>query len=399
MALTPVRWLAALIVACLIGSIALMDTHPTSNWMRAYVPSYAHTPEQIVEQRRMELTGAARAAAKRYRLGQLVDSLGRVSAKTTAAPVRVMLDAALPTVATGPVDTLVSLATRDVRDSGRIGLDVFVVYDTVTRIRGSWAEIYLPVIDYVLPRTANDRCAVILRIGRNPKIDWTIAKVLRTEQAQQQLLGPCAYYRAFGMPGAQIDRWLRGGGWAFAGDGSWSMAAAPVEPRQIAWRSFFPRFETPLFDMNVDGAHCTEGLDDACERIVFGAFTQMRSRLRFLNDNVLQSPYPSLGRSRLDYNRRALGPRQPFLFADMVRLLGKDRFGRFWTSSEPPTAAFQAASGETITRWTSRWAASQYGPPPARGPGMRVWATALSILLIGVGIAVATRMGAERQFA
>jgi hypothetical protein len=399
MALTPVRWLAALIGACLVGSIAVMDTHPIGHRARMYGPSYARTPEEIAERRRNELTGMAREAAKKYRLGQLVDSLGRVSAKAAVAPVRVFVDATWPAIAKGPLDTLTSQAIRDVRDAGRIGLDVFVVYDTVTRVRGSWAEIYGPVVDYVLPRNSNDRCAVILRVGRNPKMDWVITKIFRSEQTQQQLLGPCAYYRAFGMPGSQIDRWLRRGGWRFAGDGSWTLAAAPVDPRKISWPSFFPRFETPLFDMSVDGAHCAEGLNDSCERVVFGAFTQTPSPLRFLNDNVLQSPYPMLGRSRLAYNRRALGARQPFFAADMVRMLGKDRFSRFWTSSQAPAAAFQAASGETITAWTSQWAAAQYGPPPPRGPGLRLWAAALSILLIAVGVAVAARMSAERQFA
>jgi hypothetical protein len=400
MALTPLRWVAALFAACLVASIAVMDTHPIQQrYLRGYAPRYARTAEEKLEQRRNELTGLARAQATKLRLGQIVDSLGKISMKAATAPIRVFIDSTIPAAAKGPLDTLTAQSTRDVRDSGRMGLDVFVVYDTVSRIHGSSVGIYGPAVDYVLPRHASDRCSVILRVGNNPKMDWIITKVFRTEQAQQQLLGPCAYYRTFGMPGEKIDRWLRAGGWAFAGDGSWTTAAAPVERGRGFWPPFYPRFQTPLFDMSVDGSRCAAAQEDTCERVVFGDVTKTRSPLRFLGNDVLRSPYPMLGQGRLAYYRNALGSRQPFLFADMVRSLGKERFGQFWSSSQSPAAAFQTASGETTTAWTSRWAASQYGPPPSRGPGLGTWAAIVSALLIAAGAVISHRVAAERQFA
>ena len=140
----------------------------------------------------------------------------------------------------------------------------------------------------------------------------------------------------------------------------------------------------------------------ACERVLFSPCDDQGGRGSQLpsNDSILRSPYlPGSARGRKRYYGRTLGVRQPFLLADMVRTLGKDRFARFWASSQTPAAAFQAAAGEPVTDWASRWIAAQYGESPSAGPGLTFWAATLSALLIITGVGVALRLSEAREFA
>jgi hypothetical protein len=395
MALTPFRWIVALVAMCIVFSIAVLRVTPNRDRAR-------NTSEGLLE-RHDTYALQVREAARKLRLATIVDSIRPELSRPSTNAIRVHFGNSVPTSYRGPVDTLVARAAREVRDSGRMGIDVFVVYDTVSEFHRASIGTYGTGTDYVLPQATENRCAVILRIGKAPKFDWMNTHVFQSEQAAQQLLGPCAFYRAFGLPGKEVDLWLRRRGWAFAGDGSWSEATSSLSLAESLWPTApnMIKFDTPLTEIGVDGSHCAMQQSAACERIVFGLDTARRSRFAFLGQDVLRAPYAPLGEGRLRWYSfgKPLGVRQQFLLADMVRTLGRDRFAKFWTSDDAPTVAFQAASGQSLTEWTSHWLADQYGPPPPNGPVPSVWIMTVSVVLIGIGIFAGIRVNSARQFA
>jgi hypothetical protein len=164
--------------------------------------------------------------------------------------------------------------------------------------------------------------------------------------------------------------------------------------------STFLRFETPLGFLSVDAAHCLMKQPGLCERVVFSADTSTRRRLAFLGPDLLVAPYAALGLARSSwYSSGSLGIRRRFLMADMVRTIGRDRFAKFWTSEETPAVAFKSAIGESITDWTSRWIANQYGPAAPNGPVPSPLIAIASAVLIAIGVFAGIRIGAGRQIA
>ena len=115
------------------------------------------------------------------------------------------------------------------------------------------------------------------------------------------------------------------------------------------------------------------------------------------NGNILYEAYPELAYGNFWYHR-PFGRRESFLLAEMVRSLGRERFAHFWTSNETVPVAFEQTAGEPLEQWTSRWAASQYGQVPPRGPGMTSWAWLMSGALIIIALLITARASGRRQF-
>ena len=399
MAVTPFRWVAAAIAGCLIISVGILG--------RGTQPGSGDVIDQNLQVRDAMYRVQARAFGGRLRLASLLDSTRLVIARSSnASPIRVFRDSGIPAEARVPLDSLASRAVRAVRDSGRMGIDIVFLYDTVTTVRGVAVRRFGPYTDYVLPSRADDRCTVLVHVGNDPTIRVQLARIIRSEEAAEQLLGPCAYYRAFGMPGRLVDVWLRDRGWAFAHDGSWLRPAPTIDLTPNRG----PGFGTGqgvsfLWEMRIDGARCGLGETDSCTRALIdrppseGSTWYGYTPPTFWNYNVLYQSYSALGRGRDAYYRRVLGRREPFLLADMVRILGRERFARFWTSNESVPAAFERAAGEPIGRWTSRWVVDQYGSTAGRGPGVSAWTGAISALLCALAIFVAVRVSAHRQYA
>ena len=169
----------------------------------------------------------------------------------------------------------------------------------------------------------------------------------------------------------------------------------PVERSQnLYFAPYVLNFDSRLFQLSVDGSNCERGDAAACSRALFDP----APRMTFVNGNVLRGSYGYFA-TRWDYYGELLGTREHYLFADMVRTIGREKFGQFWTSAESPSAAFQSVTGESMGEWTSHWIATQYGPPPARGPSLGAWGALASTMLVILGVFVGIRVNANRQFA
>lgn len=398
MALTPFRWIAGLVVGFLLASIIILR-EPTSRARAADL-------DDDLNQRAERHARHASSAAARLRVAQVSDSV-RIANEQTAerAPIRVLRDAAFSVESQRALDSAAWRAVDPHRATGAMGIDVVFVFDTLTRVRG--AELrkdFGTRVDYVLPRHADDRCAVIAHVERGDESGRAISRGLMNDVAREQLVGPCAYLRAFGMPGPRIDQWLRTHAWRFAGHGSWVRAEQPVDLRaERKWlASPFEEAmgtETTLFflrEMQLDAVRCAAGQMDACTQMMLAP--RMRGAPVMLNGNILFRAYRNLGDERYFLGSGPLGRREPLLLADMVRTLGRERFARFWTSSEEVPVAFESAAGESLGEWTSRWMVAHYGPVPPRGAGVSTRSAGMSLALVLFAIAAALGVNARRQF-
>lgn len=399
MALTPLRWIAAVISAWLIVGVALIRESPP-------IRREAGIENQLIA-RADHAGGHEFNAAERLRLAQVRDSLRVVLAQpTTARSIRVFRDAGLPSEYSNDLDSLAWRAVRPVRDNGLIGIDIVFLYDTVRTVRGaSVSRWYGTHADYVLPRGAGDRCVVIVHVPQPLDQRHRPAAIWRGEAGAERVAGPCAFYRAFGVPGPQVDAWLRTRGWSFAGAGSWSQGARTIDlAANENWLYYAPfaaapsqKTSLPHFGtLGVDGVQCVAAQLDACDHAVLERRGPGRPLL--IDGNVLLHSYPPFDREAWGPRNRAFGGRELSLLADMVRTLGRERFARFWTSELPVPAAFEQATGEPLSRWTTRWAVAQYGPVPGVGAGVSPGGGAMSLVFIVLAILITLRTGARRQF-
>ena len=400
MALTPLRWIAALIVACLGIAVTLPREDPP-------LRREAGIEHELIV--RSDRAGAhAFNAAGRLRLAQVRDSLHTVLAQPTVArSIRVFRDAALPAEYAADLDSLGWRSVRSVREAGLIGIDIVFLYDTVRAVRGApISRWYGTRTDYVLPRSADDRCVVIVHVPQPLDKRHMPAAIWRGEAGAQRVAGPCAFYRAFGMPGPQVDAWLRTRGWAFAGAGSWSEAARTIDLAAYESWQYHSPFEAVLGQktslphfgvLGVDAVQCVAAQLSACAHAMLEPRRQGGPLM--IDGNVLLHAYPSFDWETWGLRNRAFGGRELALLADMVRTMGRERFARFWTSELPVPTAFEQATGEPLTRWTRRWAVAQYGPLPGVGAGVSPTAGAMSLVLIVLAMLLTLRAGTRRQFA
>lgn len=406
MALTPLRWIAALIAGCLVAGVAVLRESPPRG-------RESSVGRQLAD-RTDRLGGHASNAAERLRLAQLRDSLRAVVGQpANPDSIRVFRDGALPSEYSMVLDSLAWHSVRPVRDAGLMGIDIVFLYDTVKSVRGGQvSKWYGARADYVLPLRADDRCMVMVHVQHaldtrhRPFARW------RSDGTAERLVGPCAFYRVFGMPGARVDQWLRTRGWSFANAGSWSDGARPIDLMSRAdWADYSP-FTVALYTNNslpffgalsADGVQCVAAQLQACSRAVLERRGVTGPLV--VDGNVLLHSYPSSdwggwgGWEGWGGRNRAFGVREYSLMADMVRTVGRDRFARFWTSADPVPAAFEKATGEPLDRWTARWAVSQYGRVPGLGAGVSSSAGALSVGVIVLALLLTVRAGSRRQFA
>ena len=399
MALTPFRWLAAAIAGCLVVSVVLLNE-----------ATPRHPPldsERVLGSRADNHGRHAARAADRLRLALLIDSLGLGTTLSVSAPsIRVLTDAAMPAEVKPALDSLAVRALRPVRDSGRVGIDLVFLYDTLSELRGApLRHTYGTNVDYVLPRRADERCVAIARLAKESVTPRNVAGILRTELAARQLIGPCAFYRAFGIPSPTVDAWLRDRGFAFARERSWNQPSKPLDlvtdifgtaPSPIESLLGFGTSLPFLIEMSVPAVACATGDLAACDRALLSR--PARGGPELWRGNVLPRNYTSLGNEWNYYwGQFGFGRRESSLLSDMVRALGPVRFAQFWTSNESVPVAFEKVSGEPLTRRVTSWVAEQYGPMPPRGPGLTPWSAVMSLVLVALAILVTLRVSARRQ--
>lgn len=283
---------------------------------------------------------------------------------------------------------LIESAVRDQQQAiGRNGgpLALSIVSDTSGPIPkrltyNSQRQFILP------PATDGQTCITIVRLGRG-------RREMESED-RKGILGPCAFYAAFGPPGPGVETWLRERGYDVAADAVWParadgntgilVARKPSRKEELErWLDFQRSWRS------MDITACSGGDRASCTRSV-------RSAAR----TYQRSPIPDglvIQRRGWEYQSH-LGPAVPTFLADLLTVYGREKFARFWRSSGELEPAFKAAFGESVGDFTMRWMRYRYGPDK-RGPYIAPRSALLSVVtslgLVGLCAAMATRRQAE----
>jgi hypothetical protein len=394
MALTPGRWIALALVGFCVAPVVILGDRETRQWR-------ASERDRLVD-RSWVAERHLRRATDELRTMQLRDSLARL-VRPQAAPA-VAIDAAFDRVTRVLIDSLVA-AARDQRTvAAMIPASVFFVLDTVTRVGGHPRGVRSRgalAIDYVLPTDASRRCVVIARL-REVATRRLFEAELRSRISRDRLLGPCAFFEQFGMPGEGVRRWLDERGWQFAQRSALEEPAAPWLDG-MPDSSYRSRIDL-VYVMSEAGRACAGGNDAACLDALFVRPPRdARETTVELHSGVLSPGYYNpftIGDNGWLTRSWPLGAREWTLLSDMARTMGRESFHRFWSSELPPEQSFHAAMNGrmSMARWTREWIESTYHPQ-ATGPTLSAGATGFAALLMIAALALAAVAARRRQLA
>ena len=234
---------------------------------------------------------------------------------------------------------------------------------------------------YFLPlATDGARCLAHAVLTRIPA-DWYSVDV---EPRIARVIGPCAFYVAFGKPGPEVENWLEAVDYAPAMNPVWTTGGAPLKRYDAA------ETESLLDWYRVDLVACAAGSRDSCRRGLF----ESEYDVPWLRYDLLYR-LPGVETARVFYRLR-LGPNAERYLSDLLTEMGDERFARFWTSGLTLDSAFVDAFGVPIEDWTMRWARAQVGSP-RRGPLVPVSSALQALLIAGVIVAGSALWATRRQ--
>jgi len=326
--------------------------------------------------------------------GRLANDLDRVD--TAEGGARLLAD--------GP-DSVVSLVRPVLRAEldtvwRRLGLGatkvtvVVIVPLLVPTVRASGAAIPAEELgggaSYLLPdSTDRATCGVLLPPGYLILTLVRTGKLDRIEQFRESLknsLGPCAFYAAYGNPGKPVRHWLANRSFDVALSPSWN---APGNLENTTW--WLTEFRTGhwwwemIYRNPPSTVACLGGRPAGCREAV------LKGVEYGFDDSLPRVIAPA----RRWWLRQGLVPGERYL-ADVAREVGRERFLRFWTSSQPVDTALAEALKTPVGRWTERWE-RRYVPKVPLGAAAPLGASLLASLLGAVAVAGTAVTARRRQ--
>jgi len=222
---------------------------------------------------------------------------------------------------------------------------------------------------------------------------------LRDASPRSGLLGPCRFYVKYGLAGAGVQRWIEGGGVAFARESAQDLPRRPAVlidanwvVRQTARRRAALGYNTWAFGRRpVQTDQCLAGDPAGCAHLFENPAVGdpvLEDRLEV----VRLSPATSIG-PVTPYG--SVFPDEAFLLADLESEFGAEAFARFWTSPEDVRVAFETAFGMDVGDWMLRWVEQSVGIEPA-GPGLPRSASSGAMLAVMVLLGLAYARHRER---
>ncbi len=281
---------------------------------------------------------------------------------------------------------------------------VAVIVDTLRMGSGGLPRqrnVTMSRVSYFLPHSTDGRaCLVLVSLGSRDINLAATGDLGQVGLSEETLLGSCAFYGAFGIPGPGVRAWLEVHHYSVASVASWSAPAARPEERHGAWwliqsgearqRGFLPALSFDLLGCaGGDPAGCRSAVlsDVAAANIGSDLWTQL-----FLSGSQLRGVVRT---DLIDYSRYS--PVDPLL-SDLAFELGRDRFTDFWTTTLPVDSAFARATGISLDAWMLRWVRNRFGAWRTR-PGLSSTGIWVSVLLCVLGVAVAMSFAGRRQVA
>lgn len=377
MALTPLRWVGALLLLSAVGAgLALRESQ-----RRVPMPHPRSALGDSVWTARIRAVRAADA----LRVLQISDSVSRTPGWTSRGVDGLVVDASLPPRIAADIRAMVTQAGRYRPDRPQHPLAIAVVAARGTTMQGIRRSPSIDT-DYVLPANGSSPCVVVLQI--DPGIRARLSRWNDyIEQKPGDLLGPCGYYEHFGSPGPHVAAWLERSSWTQALSSGWQSQPQPWSMPDWFERAGYRETDWLRSSFGLDGWRCLTGYAEVCLSVALADSTSGAS------SSWLPALFvPAYGVAR----QHGLGPLVRTYVASMVHDLGAERFQRFWSSDLPVPEAFARAAGEGLGPWTQRWTRRMYGEH-GRGPGLATQGALLGAAIAGAALAVAFRVRRKRQ--
>jgi hypothetical protein len=399
------RWLGLTVLGCALVALALLPPAPPV-WSAA--PAYrSRASDRLVPQ--------VQRAWVLSRTLALRDSLLRATASSWRPEehLRVVVARHLPVSLRAAIDTTLAPA-RALLGAAGAGARVLVaaVEDTLAPPDLPGALPRGIELAYLLPQATDRRtCLVIATLGRDAigtlrggmTADSLLRRGLRSRWIDQgslgELLGPCAFYGAFGSPGKGLAGWLQSTDYVPALDAAYFVGGAappPPPPEPVTspawWRQRW------AMDLRPDLEACASGQPERCRRAVLAPSEpwSLWYAPQFRIGAELSVPgLPNLGRlGRAAI--QALDVLEAEFLDDLLGEIGPQRFAVLWRSDEPLEQAFARVVGQPLGTWTMRWVQRRLGKAP-RGPTVPLPAALWALALIGVAFAGGAAYAARRS--
>ena len=376
MALTPVRWLMIAVAACTVIWLGLLrGMHPTDRPATQSQPAWLmfRSGDTTIDERR--LANMVARTNERRRMLALRDSVLSTAPASSVSGLTVVVDPRFPP------KLRATLANALERQWAALGLTPHVptivafVMDTARSPNGLPRQMRfsggLPIETFIPSAATGDRCVVLGHIAATLDSESPIVRLLlknaTTTETTQAFLGACALLNAFGPPGPYVARWMADTHWQLARLPAWNTAPVPqpwvaqgnsasvVDGLSAAvdatWK--LRRIIAPK------GIACLAGKAGACEAALFEGRADPSDSA--WTAHVISSSGTSASGFFFPIGASTLGPDDGTIVSEMVRTLGKDRFAKFWMSSEPVPAAFARAGGGDLDAFARAWARRMYG--------------------------------------
>ena len=385
MALTTSRWIACVAAVFVLVTGATLTADPVEP------RGTAVSADEIAPDLERRLVSAARRWEALVRRDTVVARLERSAALPAGQP-RLLIDPLLPATHRSVIERAVARQWASLRiGHARVAVVVAVVVDTLPRRDLPGGGRGQVAYDYVIPagEDAASRCIAIVSLRSRqvvqPGTQRTLTEVATVQRSAPSLLGPCAFFARFGTPGAKIHSWLRSRSYDVVGSARWwtipaDDALAIGERWRVANAGGPP---ASVFWLSPDAIACTAGKTARC----------VASLAPDSSDAAIDEGALVMMRTTRDAHWGTMSERY---VADLVSVLGPERFERFWRSDLDPDAALRAVGGVPLAVWTHEWASGLLGPQRV-GPGLSIAEVVAAMTLAGLSLVLAAWGWSRRQ--
>ena len=381
MTVTFKRWIAGCVLGCLVLAVLLLPPQPTDDPFYHWIPRWS-AREQGLDVRQQTRRVHGRLLWQAYRSAHEVDIAhhafgAKAPVSTAAGGLPVWFDTDVPSSARAEVNRLLA-ADESARGNwhGRGNVGVLVFTDTATSFGGmrlpwGYNSGLVASTTVLLPTNeTGDRCVTVIRIGHLALLG---GGTIPTDRA---LLDACAFYDAFGVPGAQIGAWMDSTSIGYAR----ALSFAPPDSDTAKLRRW--GYEDFFYS---DGRYSRCAASDlrACSATI--RVPTITFMWQYWHDASV--PVPA---EPQETNQRARGFNATLL-NDMVRDIGPERFERVWQSPKSLDAAYFDATGELLGGWIHGRTVSMDGVYHI-GPLPTATSTALTLVTIALSLALSMRL-------
>ena len=394
MALGLKRWVAATVLG--LGAVALAYLPPRGARADRYRSHFMITPVLRPTAARLRVQGLAEEWRTAHAAVRLIEGREEVAAAARSPTVLLTGSDSIPAAARLRVAAALDTVWRRLGlGETKITVGVIIELSAAHPAASHTPKMSRETPAYLLP-DSSDRTTCIALIPAS--VYWTSVILGRQPTGQPSghphlqlwlkgVLGPCAFYAAFGAPGKPVLRWLGRRGFDVALYPDWDTAPG-VAPSSAGFMTYERRTQWAwdlVYHQTFTAVGCLAGRSTSCRAAVVG------SADRAAGDSVPRL----IASNRSWWRQQQLVGGERYL-ADVAREVGRERFLRFWNSSLPVDTALAAALRAPVGEWTARWQ-RRFAPRLPLGAAAPLSATLLGIVLGGAAVASVLLTASRRE--